>query len=338
VGVLATYRAGVSGQVEIAGAYQLPRPILVTQGCLGKTFRIEIGQRRGNATLPVLVWQDDDPVIIFPEIEPALENALGQRLTAPSPLWPVAGGVTAWDPKKRIASECHVGAIVLRFTVPAEDVALPEEAHGRTSYRGVIPADVRNGIEPWFYRVRMWVEAATDQDTDPDNPLVRRGSGRLSLFKMEEGGIGELGSWGGMTAMRHNFEPVNLRQLRRIVVQANAGQLPSDAHLLMGDARAALRRQRTRLAVIDAGTAVEMTLAAFNQAGPNVQPSRGQPTLGFYVGQLQTMAQLPADTQTGLVNVRNDAAHRNRQPARADALRALAIGKEIVDRLDPLPV
>jgi hypothetical protein len=113
----------------------------------------------------------------------------------------------------------------------------------------------------------------------------------------------------------------------------------------MRDACAALRRERTRIAlvrrpaVIDAGTAVEVTLAAFNQTKPNFQQARGRaPTLGWYVNRLLTFAQLPSDTQTALVTVRNDAAHRNRHPTRAEAVRALDVGKEIVERLDPLPV
>lgn len=329
----------MSGKVEIAGAYQLPQSLAVTQGCLGKRLRLEIGRRPGTATLPVLVWEDSQPVIAFPPMDPALESALGQRLTSPSALWGVAGRVTAWNPSKRTASECLVGALVLRFNVPVEDVALPADAHGRTSYRGVIPTDIRDGMAPWFYRLRMWIEAAVDQDTDPDIPLVRRSTSRLCLFRNDEDTIGELGSWQGVQMTRHHFQPVNSQRLRRVFARANAGLLPSDAHLLMGDARAAFRRHRTRLAVIDAGTAVEMTLAAFNQAGPNLQAPRGRaPTLGWYVNQLQTTAQLPPDTQTGLVRVRNDAAHRNCQPTCPEVVRALDIANEIVERLDPLPV
>jgi hypothetical protein len=328
-----------SGETEIAGAYLLPQSFAVTQGCLGKQLRIEIGRRRGTATLPALVWEDGRPALAFPPMDPALESALRQRLTSPSALRGVAGRVTSWNPTKRTASECHVGAISVRFSVPVEDVALPADAHGRTSYRGVIPTDIRDGMAPWFYRLRMWIEAAVDQDTDPDIPLVRSSTGRLSLFRMDQDTLGELGSWQGVHLVRDHFQPVNLQRLRRAVAQANASALPDDAHLLMGDARAALRRQRTRLAVIDAGTAVEMTLAAHNQAGPNLQPSGGHaPTLGWYVSQLQVTAQLPPDTRTGLVRVRNDAAHRNRQPTRPEALRALDIAKEIVERLDPLPV
>lgn len=330
-------------RVEVCGVYQFPAPIGVTQGCLGKTVTIEINGHRGKATLPVLVWSDDaepEPSITLPNMEEAYACVITRRLesTKPSPLWDVAGKVTGWSPAKRIANELRISALFLRFRLPADDIALPDEAHGRTSYRAKIPDYVRGGFDPWFSRLRLWLEAAVDQDTDPDNPIMPSSRGQLSLYFNDEGTVADLASWGPMTVTRHDFELLNLHRLRRAVTQANAETLPSDAHLLMRDARAALRRQRTRIAVIDAGTAVELTLAAFNDKGPKLSSLRGQPTLGRYVKELSARARLPADTKTALVDVRNDAAHRNRQPVRPEALRALAIAKEIVEKLDPLPV
>lgn len=330
-------------RLAVWGVYQLPAPIGVTQGCLGKTVSIEINGHRGKATLPVLVWSDDSepkPSITLPKMEDDWARVITPRLkaTKPSPLWDVAGKVTGWIPAQRRTTELRISALFVRFRLPAGDVALPEEAHGRTSYRGKIPDYVRGGFDPWFYRLRMWLEAAVDQDTDPDNPIVPSSRGQLSLYFDDHGTIADLASWGPMTATRHDFELLNLRRLRRAVAEANAETLPNDAHLLMRDARAAFRRQRTRIAVIDAGTAVELTLAAFNDKGPQLPSLLRQPTLGRYVKELSSRAHLPPDTKTGLVDVRNDAAHRNHQPARPEALRALAIAKEIVDKLDPLAV
>jgi hypothetical protein len=275
--------------VEIVGVYEFPVPLGVTQGCLGTTVPIELGGSRGKATLPVISWEESTPHVTLPCISAEWARLLTRTLERnpkPSAFWDIAGRVSAYNALRQTAQEIWISCFILRFKVPTSAISLPDEALGRTSYRGVMPPEIRIGIEPWFVRLRTWIEAAVDQDTDPDNPVVSAKNGRLSLFANVSGNIADLASWGGITVTRSDFEPLNLRQLRRVVAETNAGRLPGDAHLLLRDARAALRRKRTRIAVIDAGTSVELTLAAFNSAGPNLKPRRGKPTLGWYVNEL----------------------------------------------------
>ena len=93
-------------------------------------------------------------------------------------------------------------------------------------------------------------------------------------------------------------------------------------------------RRLARKAAIDAGTAVEVTLRSY--AISNSIAIRTQPPamLGWYVH--NTAPGLPADTQTKLVEVRNNATHYN--AAFNDTLvpEAITIATQIVETLDPL--
>jgi hypothetical protein len=77
------------------------------------------------------------------------------------------------------------------------------------------------------------------------------------------------------TLIAYRFEPLNLGQLRKVLTESNAGRRPDDAHLLLRDGRAALRRGGPRRAVIDAGSAVEITLATHNRTNVRVAPKAG---------------------------------------------------------------
>jgi hypothetical protein len=134
-------------------------------------------------------------------------------------------------------------------------------------------------------------------------------------------------------------EAINLPRLRKAVHEANAGSTPTDAHLFLRDARAALRRGGYRRAVIDAGSAVELTLAQFNAATTRVNTG-GRATLGWYVNQpaIATEANLPSTLGHDLVDLRNNAIHQNRVASCQETVRALALAKQVVARLDPLPI
>ena len=99
-------------------------------------------------------------------------------------------------------------------------------------------------VEPWFDRLRTWVEVAVDQDADRDTPIrsVWRPRSSSSLFQLQPGLASRLANLGIGTVMRHDFESVSLPRLRKAAALANAGEMPSDAHLLLRDARVALRR------------------------------------------------------------------------------------------------
>jgi hypothetical protein len=139
--------------------------------------------------------------------------------------------------------------------------------------------------------------------------------------------------------MRHDFESLSLPRLRKAAAEASARAMPSGAHLLLRDARVALRRGKLRIAVIDAGSGVGLALAAFNKNVTHVK-TPAKPTVGWYVqeAKIQGSARLPTSLKADLVDVRNDAVHHNYQPSRAEAVRGLALARKVLGTVEPLPV
>jgi len=328
---------GSSRKIEVVGVYRFPAPLGLTQGCLGKTLKIAIGGNDGRATMPILTWTDETPLLALPSVEdqwmPALLGQL-EKPPRPSPLSTAFGRVTGWTPSTRQAHEIRVTACVVWFALRPSAIAVPQEYLGGTSYKAKIPDEIRAGIDPWFDRLRTWLEVAVDQDTEPGDLGSRSAhSGGLSLCARIDGSVADLASWGGMTAFHDRFEPLNLRRLRLAIREANDERLPESAHLLLRDARAASRRQNTRLAVIDAGTAVELVLSPYNQTGT-------EHTLGWYVNSsaIRAAAQLPAEMDQTWVKLRNDVIHRNCRPTRKEAQWYLGLATRVVCQLSPLRV
>lgn len=328
--------------IELVGIYRLAVSFVVTRGCLGKTFRIEVVGRRGSVTLPVLTWASGGyptsvawPFVTLPAIA-APPQSSGPSRIHPNRFGGNSAGYPVFD---NFGSFQHVrvSAVRLHFRVPQTNIAVLEEAHRHRPSSGAIPEAIRTGIEPWFYRLQAWIEVVAGRGAIRSREGTLSTEGRLSLFTSESSSVEEVDVQEALPTPPLDNDPVSLSKLRRIVTQANAGNLPSDSHLLLRDAHAALCRGSLRLAVLDAGTGVELALAALAATVPNLNvPSKA--TLGWYVTHLHESAQLPASTNADLVDLRNDAVHDNKQPTRAKAEKALAIAKQVIDKVDPLPL
>jgi hypothetical protein len=228
----------------------------------------------------------------------------------------------------------------MEFKVPAEDIIYSEYLYGRGHPQGDIVQALFSEIDLWFERVRTWVEAAVDQDADPDNPIATvTNPGQGLMVMTEDNGVISLPA-SALTIIANlvQYEAVKLPMLRKILNQANSGATPGDMHLLLKDSRAALRRNHFRRAVIDAGSATELALADFNNRLAHVPTGSRLPTLGWYVNQsaIAAGAGVPANTQTDLVRVRNNAIHQNRVPSRDETILALDLARHIVNQVDPL--
>ena len=320
-----------TSQVEVFGAYRLPATISVTPGCLGKQLAITISGVSGRATLPNARWDEERPVLVAPEFDPSVARAFQHRIDhEPDPWvrWNFWGSVSSWNPGKRTLLSVHLGAILLRIQAPSVDVEYWESTYGRGQVKGPHVEGLYSGIDGWFDRLRAWIEAAVDQDVDPENSLPAvRTPGRGLMLATNEGGVVSFPSsahGSNIYAFRH--QAINLPRLRHAVKATNTGEMPSDAHFLLRDARAALRRGGFRRAVIDAGSAVELTLASFNRTTTRVNTG-GRATLGWYVDQprIAAAASLPANLKHDLVTVRNHAIHQNRVPSHHETLQALSL-------------
>jgi hypothetical protein len=330
--------------VSLVGVYRFPVPLGVTQGSLGKTFAVEIAGISGKATFPTLAWSDSEPRLVMPPLDDPLPRAIDHytRHEEPSTRWTYWGFATKWHPGKRTVRSLGVWAVVLKFSVPRNEIAYSDYEHGLGAPAGEPVRALYTHIDDWFDRLRTWLEAAVDQDADPEQPLASvRTTGRGLILFTNEDAISLPSFPNHLTITAHEEELLTLPRFRKAAAQANAGNLPSDAHLLLRDGRAALRRRSYRRAAIDAGSAVEITLAAFNNRVTKLKAKRGFPTLGWYV------YQPPIIGGTGLarkvlldqlVNVRNNAIHENVVPGHVEAARALELAKTVVEAFDPLPL
>jgi hypothetical protein len=331
-------------RLDLVGAYRLPSSLGVTVGCLSKSFSVEIGGLPGSARTPGWSWDGDRPVVVAPDFDSRISHAFAHRIEQerdPWIRWNYWGSVSSWNAEKRTLGGVHLGALLIEFPVLAADVTYSETLHGRGQAQGPTIDALYTSIDLWFDLVRAWIETAVDQDADPENPLrgvITPGSGLMVSINDAEVVSTPTAANRGIVFSREQ-EAVNLPRLRKVIKQANAGTTPSDAHLLLRDGRAALRRGGYRRAVIDAGGAVELTLATFNQTTTQVNTG-GRATLGWYVDQptIAARANLPANLKQDLVVLRNNAIHQNHIPSRSETLEALRLAKEVVDGLDPLPV
>jgi hypothetical protein len=323
----------------------------VAESCLGRSFPVRIGRQRGSLTLPALAWGQgrwgkDAPSLIAPtaDLGPAVDSRIERiaaRVEEQNPgvfdYWGMIGG--HW-PKRRRITGAFVEAALLSFVVPASGLTYSEYLHGLGAPHGPHVSALFNEIDHWFDVLRTWTELFADQDLDSDHPLRnggRAGAGlRLLTFDGTEVSLDTENN--EISVVAREVKPLSLRPLEQAIRRANADEMPSDAWLLVRDAYGSHRRLRYRRAVIEAGTAVELTLADFNNRVTKIKENGPfPPTLGWYASKLKTSAKLPPRLSTDLVHLRNSAIHENRTPTLAQSWTALSLARQVLELHDPLP-
>lgn len=332
--------------LQILAVYKLPATFNLSSDCYGKDWKIKIGNLECIATLPTLDWTRKEPRIVSPTLDAEIEKNIKHFTEKSEEGWERLrywGSVTGYNPTKRTINIAHLGAIIIRFETLPSNITYSDYLHGRGHPEGDEIKELFQNIDGWFESMRAWIEVAKDQDANPENPVTTgriQGDG-LHVFTIEGKVISLPTTPTNLTVVLNSSEQVSLPLLRKIVTQVNNEIVPSDAHLLLRDSRAAIRRQQFRRAVIDAGSATEITLADFNNKVTHIVPNgRSLPTLGWYVRQpaIISGANLPNNIISNLVDIRNNAIHQNRTPTRDETVKSLSLAKEVVDILDPLPL
>lgn len=327
--------------VSLVGWYQIPNSVTVTKGCLDKTVRVRIAGHAGRMRLPGLQWDDDgSPRIVAPQMPDELRRHIS-HWSAQSPtthgrgFW---GNVSEWHPQKRTIVGAHMRAVLLEFQVHRNAISYGATTSGVGRPEGAIVTDLLAGIDEWFDTFRSWLEVKYDQDIDPTDhvqEVTTLGRG-LGLLTMADQQISSPAWATGHAITVHTSESVTLPSLRRAAMNAGQRLVPGEAHLLLRDARAALRRSQLRRAVIDAGSALELCLADFNQTIVHANLRRN-PTLGMYVRDavIAQRGQLPASLMSTVVHVRNAAIHQNVTPTHAQASVAIDEAARVIHRVQP---
>jgi len=190
-----------------------------------------------------------------------------------------------------------------------------------SSYEGAIA-----GFRAWFRMLKDWIEVWTDQDLDDVAPRRR----------VEVIGQG-WDAWYGQMKLRpaltvhldFDYGTAMTPELwKRALDLAARGVEPPTERLLLRDARAAHARGQYRRSVLDAGTALEISLyGLLAAADPSPSPLAEELlvlakkwTLGTLLSTCTKVLDLPTSISMGLVQLRNDVIHKTaRRPTETES-------------------
>jgi hypothetical protein len=212
-------------------------------------------------------------------------------------------------------------------------------------------------IDAWFERVRLWVRILLNQDVDEDVEASRVSmAGRnLKVLTIDNGTVSLPRYANSVQINMLEVEALDEQCWRDVLDLASRGSSPPVEYSLASSARIQLRVHQYRRAVIDAASAVDVTLsdlfhANYTNLPPGLQTTlnQGRETLGWLVDMLTNAAglppaltgisaRLPPDLKSGLVNVRNDVLHRNRTPTYEETARATTLAADLIKLVNPLP-
>ena len=237
----------------------------------------------------------------------------------------------------------NVSALVLRILV--------DDPVDRDLINGV-GQSVMSHSNDWMSLLYAWVAALSGQDMHLTSPF----SGWH-----RQPGIGMTHPWVADTERPltyHYVNPplhyvleseqfgLNRREWKRAVASANVGLEVPEEHRLLQDSWAAFRRDDHRKAVLDAATAVELTVTRELRrrlSGTNdplvvdellrqIRQARNRQNLARKLG-----AHLPDNLSDKVSRLRNEVAHQNRLPGKKETSEAIRVASEVVKHHVELP-
>ena len=235
----------------------------------------------------------------------------------------------------------HITGGVLRVAVPKA-----------TESEVLKAADlVHESIANWHESLRDWIEVLTHQDLDDRHPEERvRGLAAVEThawsFRSEETRKRDYVLFNPTIHFREaSGEPLDRAQWRIAVRRANAQDSPPDSHTLLRDARGAAHRGATRRCVLDAATAVEITLSPLlhqrvssslgSSVADELLPQR-QPIFAKLPVLVALGVALPSSLHKDVFVVRNQVIHAGYVPSGAEAQAALSAATTVVSSHSPL--
>lgn len=319
---------------ELQGVLHFPAPLFVSPNALGRAVEIAIAGAHGRLQLPRLPARSETHVLGFSSSdlrppEDAFEDLPFHRRMhfAGEPRDPDWGRVYTAG-----LGHSLVKAALVRFDL-GKQADSPSPAGER----------IRVTAGRWLELFIAAVEALTLQVPGETGGVDHKGrevalyyredSGRLRAAQSSSGTfVFPLSRFGG---------PLTDEQFETAVAAANAGNKPRLEHMLLANARRAVVAGEERSSVLDAATAVEITLghAVRHWAeAARVELPGGNLTLGRLVGITEKLRpQLVDATLSTFVDLRNEVAHDGRRPKPEDVRRAVSFATNLVVRLSPRP-
>lgn len=310
--------------MDVTAVFELPVHIWVMCDALGATYPTGYGDLRFDVVMPT-----DQPPVGGP---PAVAGiALRPELTGEQVVW--AKDFAAYIPdSRRPATALH--------RVAMTDVDGPSY----DGHRSWCTANhqLAEQVNDWFDSVRTWAEVLTGQDLDPSHRVYDAESVGGGLTFIEPPHDGAL----GFTYAMPHIRPLHAQEWAGILRFVRDGRQPPLEEVLSRDARAAHRRNANRRAIIDAATALEITLGRHVRSVadqlPEAQRNRinQRTALGGYIDiaeQSHLQLAVPVDRLRWLNNLRNDAAHRGATPGHLDTYSGVQIMIDFLTSYGQIP-
>lgn len=253
--------------MNVTVMYELPVPVWVTCEALGETYSTGHGQVQFDVVMP----QGVSPVGGAPNLD-AVEL----------PTQDPTGELLEWTTRyaAHIPPSLEPATALRRVVITAVEAPVDPARSWRTPDHALAEA-----VEPWFDRVRTWVEVLTGQDLDPQHRVYDAETVGPGLTFIDPPHGDSL----AFTATTPRVSPVNAGAWEELLIAVRDGQEPPLEEVLSRDARAAARRGFYRRAIIDAAAALEVALARIvREREGELKESQAKrlsekPTLGAYI-------------------------------------------------------
>lgn len=326
----------MTAPTRIEGPLRFPVPIHCARAVLGTEQPIALAGYSGVVATPAL------PPDAETNYECHLERPSGAHQGIPgyySHTGPLERKHDWGEPLQWPSLHSMVKAVELWFSLP--------DAAADASSAASIAESIREAIPEWTERLATGLEVLTRQMLDPAS-FARLTSHDTKLYLVSPASPPQSlrPRVIRLTAVAPDDEKViHLDSWAAAVRFASEGRMPKLEHVLLRDARHALKHGAYRRAVIDAGTAVELavseesTVRLTGALGAQAAEAilRRFPALGnrLALGSILPLPLGSRDLKRELVEPRNRATHQGSTPSRAEARQALQAATEVVDALVP---
>jgi hypothetical protein len=311
-------------RVRFHGVANFPSQIPVGADCLGMLDRIKVEAHSIEFALPI----DGAEVNGAPLVEP--RDYRGEPLAPP-----LSGLPTLRWGYRSSANLYYIAAARVSFLLtPTDNTATSPEF-----------IKLEREFLRWFDIAKHWASAWSGE------PLHDIGRPQESILQILTKNNQVVGSPVRLPAVFFGARPINRAQLQSAFRRASSGdQLPAEHRLLLSAQIAQMDGDR-RLAVIEAGSASEVALAAaisadlrtkrataefIDQAIKNANGIVGLRSLYVAIG--NTLSVSGGRVITELANIRNTAVHSGRIPTDPETRRAIGHASVLVHESRPLAV
>lgn len=307
----------------------------VKSDCLGSRLPVQLG--RAELLTPAARFTESDiPIVEAPQVNRGDIDWVDYFHGDANP-W---GSVKSWSsPPNRIINTTLISRMALQFALPA--VGRHDKEVGR------IVNQTRPRLVSYGSSIGLWFEVLTKSNLNWNSSARRMLHLGMDHYIWAFDGSKPRGVPSGtvvVPGVTIGGPALDIESLSKVVSAINLGKEAPQEHILLRDARAAVREGQYRRAILDAATAGEMSLAdllqkEIAQSSLAVQKLIGESNPGIYkmrdwLNRLFGL-NIRADVVSGLARPRNKCIHSGALPTLAQVKRAIEISDDLVEMAKP---